>query len=52
MVYGGDRFPQWQGHLFAGGLVSQDVRRIEVDAAGTVISQEAISVGQRVRDVK
>lgn len=52
MVYRGDRFPQWQGQLFAGGLVSQDVRRIEVDAAGTVISQEAISVGQRVRDVK
>lgn len=52
MVYRGDRFPQWQGHLFAGGLVSQDVRRIEVDAAGTVISQEAIAMGQRVRDVK
>jgi aldose sugar dehydrogenase len=52
MVYRGDRFPQWQGHLFAGGLVSQDVRRIEVDAAGTVIRQEAISVEQRVRDVK
>ncbi|HEY9662815.1 MAG TPA: PQQ-dependent sugar dehydrogenase, partial [Allocoleopsis sp.] len=34
------------------GLVSQDVRRIEVDAAGTVISQEAIAMGQRVRDVK
>ncbi|MBD3887244.1 PQQ-dependent sugar dehydrogenase [Phormidium tenue FACHB-886] len=52
MVYRGDRFPRWQGHLFAGGLVSQDVHRIEVDAAGTVISQEAISVEQRVRDVK
>jgi len=52
MVYRGDRFPQWQGHLFAGGLVSQDVRRIEVDASGNVLQQEAIPLGQRVRDVR
>ncbi|MEO0854054.1 MAG: PQQ-dependent sugar dehydrogenase, partial [Cyanobacteria bacterium J06648_11] len=25
-VYSGDRFPEWQGNLFAGGLVSQDIR--------------------------
>ena len=29
--YNGDRFPQWRGNLFAGGLVSQDIRRIELD---------------------
>jgi len=52
MVYRGDRFPQWQGHLFAGGLISQDVRRIEVDTNGTVVNQEAIPMGQRVRDVR
>ncbi|MBE7381831.1 MAG: PQQ-dependent sugar dehydrogenase [Leptolyngbya sp. SIO1E4] len=52
MVYRGDRFPQWQGHLFAGGLVSQEVLRIELDEAGTVISQNSIAIGQRVRDVR
>lgn len=50
--YTGDRFPAWKGNLFAGGLVSQDVRRIELDAAGNVRSQEEIRIGQRVRDVR
>jgi glucose/arabinose dehydrogenase len=51
-VYRGDRFPSWKGNLFAGGLVSQDVRRIQVDESGNVVSQQAIDMGQRVRDVK
>lgn len=51
-VYRGDRYPQWQGHLFAGGLVSQDVRRIEVDTNGAVVDQVSIPIGQRVRDVR
>jgi len=51
-IYRGDRFPQWKGHLFAGGLVSRDVRRLEVDATGKVIRQQSIAIGQRVRDVR
>jgi glucose/arabinose dehydrogenase len=51
-VYRGDRYPQWQGQLFAGGLVSQDVRRIELDANGNVINETPIDIGQRVRDVR
>jgi glucose/arabinose dehydrogenase len=51
-VYNGDVFPQWQGDLFAGGLVTQTVHHIEVDAAGNVVSQEPIAIGQRVRDVR
>ncbi|WP_348251773.1 PQQ-dependent sugar dehydrogenase [Leptolyngbya sp. FACHB-1515] len=52
MVYSGDRVPAWQGNLFAGGLVSQDIRRIEVDAAGNVVNEQTIAIGQRVRDVR
>ena len=51
-VYTGAVFPEWQGDLFAGGLVSQDIRHIEVDESGTVVSEESISIGQRVRDVR
>lgn len=51
-VYTGDRFPQWQGNLFAGGLVSQDIRRLELDESGKVINEESIPIGQRVRDVR
>jgi len=50
--YSGDKYSQWKGDLFAGGLVSQDVRRIDLDAKGNVISQQAIEIGQRVRDVR
>ncbi len=50
--YSGDRFPTWKGDLFAGGLVSQDVRRIDLDAAGKVLGQQQIKIGQRVRDVR
>jgi glucose/arabinose dehydrogenase len=51
-VYRGDRYPQWQGQLFAGGLVSQDVKRIELDASsGSVVNETSIPIGQRVRSV-
>lgn len=50
--YNSDRVPAWKGNLFAGGLVSQDVRRIELDAAGKVQGQQKIEIGQRVRDVR
>ncbi|WP_008310161.1 PQQ-dependent sugar dehydrogenase [Leptolyngbya sp. PCC 6406] len=52
VVYRGDRYPQWQGQLFSGGLVSQDIRRIEVDDTGAVIAETSIAIGQRVRDVR
>jgi glucose/arabinose dehydrogenase len=52
MVYSGDRFPDWHGDLFAGGLVSQDVRRLEIDAKGRIVNEDAIRIGARVRDVR
>jgi aldose sugar dehydrogenase len=51
-AYNGKRFPQWQKNLFAGSLVEQTVRRIELDAHGKVVNQEQISIGARVRDVR
>lgn len=52
MVYSGDRIPAWRGDLFAGGLVSQDIRRIEVDEAGNMRDEQIIEINQRVRDVR
>jgi aldose sugar dehydrogenase len=51
-TYNGKRFPQWQKNLFAGGLIEQAVRRIELDPNGKVFKQESISIGARVRDVR
>jgi glucose/arabinose dehydrogenase len=50
-VYQGDRFPNWQGNIFAGGLVSRDVVRIKFEN-GKATTQESIAIGQRVRDVR
>lgn len=52
MVYTGNRFPQWQGSIFAGGLATQDVRRTVVDADSKVTHHESLRIGQRVRDVR
>ncbi|MDG2991483.1 PQQ-dependent sugar dehydrogenase [Candidatus Synechococcus calcipolaris G9] len=51
-LYRGDRHGGWQGNLFAGGLVSQEVHRIELDDQGQVLRETSIPIGQRVRDVR
>jgi glucose/arabinose dehydrogenase len=51
-VYRGDRYPGWAGDLFAGGLRSQDVRRIDLGEGGEVRGVESIPIGARVRDVR
>ena len=50
--YSSGRYSDWQGDLFVGGLVSRDVRRIDLDGEGNILGEESISVGQRVRDVR
>lgn len=42
----------YNGDLFAGGLVSRDVRHIDLDEKGNVVSEKSIEIGERVRDVK
>jgi glucose/arabinose dehydrogenase len=52
VLYTGNQFPGWYGDLFAGGLKSQDIRRIDLDDAGNVTGQYAVRIGQRVRDIR
>lgn len=52
MIYTGDRFPEWRGSIFAGGLATQDVRRMVLGAQGEVTLHESLRIGQRVRDVQ
>ena len=51
-VYRGEKFPDWQGDVLAGGLISKSVRRVDVNDAGEVLAQEDIMIDQRVRDVR
>ena len=52
MFYTGDKFPHWQGTLFAGGLSGQRLERLTVED-GQVTSVETLLRGMgRVRDVR
>jgi glucose/arabinose dehydrogenase len=54
LIYSGDRFPQWRGDAFVGGLAIPQVARLEFDG-DRVVREEALLkgvVGQRVRDVE
>ncbi len=51
-VYRGSKFPQWQGQLLAGGLISRLVHRFQVDDQGQVTEVGRMNIGERVRDVR
>lgn len=54
MVYTGDKFPEWHGDIFAGGLVGEQLAHISLaDDNRTVIREETLAyrVG-RIRDVR
>lgn len=52
-LYRGDKFPQWQGDLFAGALAGQHVRRVHL-VDDEVVGQEELfgELGQRIREVR
>jgi len=49
--YTGDLFPGWHGSLFSGALKFGQVRRILLDG-NRVVTEEKLTIGQRVRDVR
>lgn len=54
MVYTGSRFPAWNGNLFAGGLVGEQLARLTLSEDGTkVLTEETLLpyIG-RIRDVR
>ena len=52
VIYRGNVYPDWQGTIFAGGLVERGIRHLQVDENNQVIREAAIAIGQRVRDVR
>lgn len=52
MIYTGDRFPQWRGNIFAGGMVGEQLVRLTVDGRRiTGVELLAQRMG-RIRDVR
>ncbi len=50
VYYTGDKFPDWKGSLFSGGLVTKDIRRMQL-VENKVVKQESLPIGRRVRAV-
>jgi aldose sugar dehydrogenase len=52
MVYTGDRFPQWRGNFFAGGMVGQQLARMTVQGQRVVSEETLVPQMGRIRDVR
>jgi glucose/arabinose dehydrogenase len=52
--YTGDKFPQWNGHMFAGGLSGLALHRFAFNDKGGLLGREALMTEMklRVRDVR
>ena len=53
-MYRGEKFPAWNGDLFAGALSFRHLRRIHLDEHGNVVDQEQLlnDLRWRIRDVR
>lgn len=52
LIYTGDRFPQWRGNLFVGGLAGQQLARLTMDGQSVVIEETLVHGMGRIRDVR
>ncbi|MFN2446118.1 MAG: PQQ-dependent sugar dehydrogenase [Vicinamibacterales bacterium] len=52
IVYTGDRFPQWRGNLFAGGMARQQLARLTVQGQRVVSEETLVPQMGRIRDVQ
>jgi glucose/arabinose dehydrogenase len=52
MIYAGDKFPEWKGNIFVGGLAGEQLARLTMDGQ-RVKNQETLVQGMgRIRDVR
>jgi glucose/arabinose dehydrogenase len=52
MIYTGDKFPQWRGNLFAGGMVGQQLARLTLQGTRVVQQETLVAQMGRIRDVR
>ena len=51
-IYTGDKFPQWQGQLFVGGLVGERLTRVALDGTTVKEVENLVQDRGRIRDVR
>jgi glucose/arabinose dehydrogenase len=52
MMYSGDRFPEWRGNLFAGGLAGEQLVRLTLDGEVVTNAEVLLQRMGRIRDVR
>ena len=52
MFYTGDRFPEWRGSLFVGGMAGQQLVRLTLNGQRVTGREELVSQRGRIRDVR
>ena len=52
MIYTGDRFPQWRGNLFVGGMVGQRLSRLTLDGQRVIHEETLVQQRGRIRDIR
>jgi glucose/arabinose dehydrogenase len=52
MVYTGDRFPQWRGSIFAGGMVGERLVRLTLEGPRVMSVENLVQRTGRIRDVR
>ena len=51
-LYRGDKFPRWRGNLFAGGLASEKLVRLELSGTAVTGQETVLQDTGRIRDVR
>ncbi len=52
MFYTGDRFKNWKGSLFVGGLAGQQIARLTLDGCQVVAEEKLVEGLGRIRDIR
>jgi glucose/arabinose dehydrogenase len=52
MIYTGDRFPQWKGNFFAGGMVGERLVRLTMQGTRVASTELLVQGMGRIRDVR
>lgn len=52
MIYTGDRFPQWKGSIFAGGLSGEQLVRLTMEGRRVMGDEKLVQHMGRIRDVR
>ena len=52
MFYTGDKFPEWKGNVFAGGMVGEQLVRLTIDGRRVLNEEKLAQRMGRVRDVR